>query len=148
MNITKIRQTDISVTISYAESFSEECINKGAMTSRDMPRPEFSEAMRALRPVFRNICEFTHDEASNYIVNEISFYSTNTGKKSAAITASRVMKVGKPLEITTPQRLIDTDGEDAWMMLDPNDVLAIEAIKNEAQRYLNHEREQQELPIN
>lgn len=145
MNITKVEQSDEGIVISYNQTIGSDGLSESVLRSKDLPRPEFSEAMRALKPVFRDVCEFTHDQASKFIVRIIWFQHDQAGKKKIRIMASRVMAFGPELRIITPLRLINTDGNDAILKLNDLLVRAVEEVEQEAMKYIKQERQQQEL---
>jgi len=147
MQINKIKQTDEGIVISYDQHTGNEGIKSSKIVSPDEPRPEFSEAMRALLPDFREINEYPDNYGHDFIVRGVSFQYNNKGNRTVVISATRVMKVGPPKPDSTPKRSMDAEQGDAKTLLKPETLEALKALEAEALEYINGERQQQQLGL-
>jgi len=147
MKIVSVKQTNDGITIVYQQHVGTNGSRTITLSSEDEPRPEFSEAVQALRPFLRSICEFSTEYASEIIIVGVAFKTNSAGNKSAIIKAMRPMAVGTPLNISTPSRMMDTEEDDAPTMLSADAVIALEALEDEAVKYIKGDRMQQQLPL-
>lgn len=147
MQINKIKQSDDGVVISYDQHTGNEGIKSSTITSKDEPRPEFSEAMRALLPFYREICEHPDDYGNDFIMRAVSFQHNNKGNKSVVLSGTRVLKVGSPLNVSTPIRAMEAEDADAMTLLNPKALDALKTLEAEALEYINGERQQQQLGL-
>lgn len=147
MRIVSVKQAGDGVTIVYQQHVGTNGSRTITLCSADEPRPEFGEALQALRPFLRSICEFSAEYAAGIVVRGVAYKLNSAGNKSAIIKAVRPMEVGSPLNIATPARMMDTEEEDAPTMLSAEAVIALEAVETEAVRYIKGDKMQQQLPL-
>jgi len=148
MHINKIKQSDDGIVISYDQHTGNEGIKSTTIRSSDHPRPEFSEAMRDLLPHFIAITECGDDYGNSFIMRSVSFQHNQAGDKSMVMSATRVLKVGTPLNVSTPVRMMSAQDENAATLIDAEALKALQKLEDEAQEYINGTRQQQELPLN
>lgn len=147
IRITKVKCSHGEWTICYEKmSESTGTYDSYGITSRDMPRDELHKRLQVLANHVEEICELPQGAAKHIVPSGVSMKYTDNNCH-AVITALRTLRYSKtPMCINTPARpLHAAEGDEDGFCMSDEMIKDIEALEEEAMKYLNGERAQQQL---
>jgi hypothetical protein len=123
--------------------------DKYALTSGDSPRPEMQKALNALAEDVVKLCEIPNKGSEDVAVTGVTFsYGGDKEVMGACIIAQiRLKNSYQPLNVITPHKASESysDYEDPMQILDFETVNRLKNVIEEALRYVNGDRAQQNL---
>lgn len=130
-----------------------DAIDEFKFSSKDKALPGFYEKLQALAVYVCDICEFPLDWAKDITVLGVSFsYAGEDDVMGAVITATRqLMHSNSPLVVNTPHKPSEFYSKGENDMRDMNELLPracvgmLEDLQAEAEKYVNGERENQQM---
>lgn len=132
------------------ETYQREAKRWDAFTisSKDEPRPELIERLKALADHVPAICEFPSGDALRIIVSGITEAYTDTNRYLTIICQKRLENSKAPLVINTPPRPKKPGAGMTEAQCMSEELLAdLSALEEEAWRYINGDRAQQVLDL-
>ena len=122
--------------------------DRHTLSCKDVPRPEFLKRLQTLTNHVTEICEFGDWEKKKLIVSGVSLNYGNKGNCYLVITAQKALTFSKaPLIIDTPARpaMPESDADSQEFCWSDELAADIDALEQEAWKYINGERAQQTL---
>ncbi len=149
MRFTKIKYDGRRISLNYEKLRTDAEPDKFFLESNEKPLPSFNAALQKLKEHIVEICEFEHKYMSSIEVRSVTFsYGGENDTMGATITGLKTLGTANaPLVINTPH-LPEEDysgnnpGAHILTMYCVND---LKALTEEAQRYLDGEREQESM---
>lgn len=137
---------DWEVQVGHSDNFDEY-----HMLCSDKARPEFYKAMEALSRDVLTLLEYPDTWLNDITVKGVSFSYSQNGVKGAVITAQRTLQHSTaPENCNTPHKPYEmyadeADDPDGTMTLPEDTQDRLDALDEEAQRYIDGDRSQMSL---
>lgn len=154
MNITKIRRKRTAVVIEYTTDN-----NDFAVTAHEPPLPSFDAALAALVPVVLDVLHLPKTYAGTKgedgaLLNPLTVTGLTISEKQEVRLVTLVAKkdlpdAHSPFNIATPMRFLEhpeTEGSYSPALTDKQ-VALVEALLEQAEKYIEGERAQGTLPL-
>lgn len=149
MRFLKIKFSKGKVRLEYEVKSKKGDMDEFYIACSDEPRPEFKDALAALKTDVLNMCELPEDYLTRISVNGVSFsYGGDAEVMGATISASMSLrKSNVPLNLNTPHKPSEPYAEsgDGADLLDDECVERLERLIEEAEEYVGGRRAQGEL---
>ena len=146
MRFRKIKLKDDKVILVYEKPGIGAEMDEYSVACSDKPLPSFNEAMKGLVCHVREMCELpdTYDKRIEVKGVSLSYAGKNETMGAVITAAMELHNSVNALNLNTPHKTVEFyayDGDDK-QLLTTGCVDAIETLIEEAQKYLNGEREQ------
>ena len=115
------------------------------LTSREEPHPDFTKALAAFVDPVLAICQLPDDYGHTLTVRGVSLSRDDDGNEGCVVTCLKeLLFVPAPLVLNTPH-LSEREGADGSRPMPAALADALDALKREAQAYVNGKRAQADL---
>ncbi len=144
MNIHKIRLTRRHVVIDW-----ETPEGTFGLKLKDNPLPEFRKAVEDLSSLVLEILHLPTDYGAGLIPTGITITDKQDSQLVTIVAKKELTDCNSPFNIATPLRFLDLPKEEGSYSppLNAKQVALVEAVINEAKRYVKGERAQGQLPL-